>query len=29
VMRYQTSELRDGRGDRELLWGSLFITRDL
>jgi hypothetical protein len=29
VMRYQTSELRDGRGDRELIWGSLFITRDL
>lgn len=29
VVRYQTSELRDGPGDRELLWGSLFLTHDL
>lgn len=29
VVRYQTSELRDGPGDRELLWGSLFLTQDL
>lgn len=29
VMRYQTSELREGPGDRELLWGSLFITHSL
>ncbi|MFP5304988.1 MAG: lipid A-modifier LpxR family protein [Gammaproteobacteria bacterium] len=29
VMRYQTSELRDGPGDRELLWGSLFVTHSL
>jgi hypothetical protein len=29
VLRYQTSELRDGPGDREVIWGSLFVSRDL
>lgn len=29
VLRYQSSELRSGRGDRELLWGSLYISRDI
>ena len=27
VLRYQTSELRNGAGDRNLLWGSVFINR--
>lgn len=27
VLRYQTSELREGAGDRNLLWGSVFINR--
>ncbi|AXQ27515.1 lipid A deacylase LpxR family protein [Solimonas sp. K1W22B-7] len=29
VMRYQSSELKDGPGDREVIWGSLFLSRDL
>ncbi|MFP5430835.1 MAG: hypothetical protein ACLGHE_07615 [Gammaproteobacteria bacterium] len=27
VLRYQTSELHEGAGDRNLLWGSVFINR--
>lgn len=27
VLRYQSAELRDEIGDRELLWGSVFISR--
>ena len=29
VMRYQTSELRSGPGDRDAIWGTLFVSRDL
>ncbi|MGB1560039.1 MAG: hypothetical protein ACPHN2_00930 [Sinimarinibacterium flocculans] len=29
VLRYQTSELRDGPGNREVIWGSVFVSRDL
>ncbi|MDO8418059.1 MAG: lipid A deacylase LpxR family protein [Agitococcus sp.] len=28
VWRYQSSELRSGNGDRNLLWGSILINRD-
>lgn len=29
VVRYQTSELRHGPGDREVVWGSVFLSRSL
>ncbi len=28
VWRYQSSELRSGNGDRDLVWGSILINRD-
>lgn len=29
IIRYQTSELRDGPGDRDAIWGTMFVSRDL
>ncbi len=28
IMRYQSSELRGGNGDRDLVWGSVLLNRD-
>lgn len=28
VWRYQSSELRSGNGDRDLIWGSILVNRD-